>query len=40
LPAKNGKETIAIYKKNQNKIDMVILDMIMPEMGGSEIYDR
>ena len=22
------------------KIDMVILDMIMPDIGGSEVYDR
>ena len=36
--AKNGQDGIGIYKKN--KIDIVILDMIMPEMGGSETYDR
>ena len=40
LAAKTGKEAIAVYKTNQSKIDMVILDMIMPEIGGSETYDR
>jgi PAS domain S-box-containing protein len=40
LTAKNGKEAIDIYKKNMDKIDMVILDMIMPDIGGSEVYDR
>jgi two-component system, cell cycle sensor histidine kinase and response regulator CckA len=28
------------YEKNQDKIDMVLLDMVMPGMGGSEIYDK
>jgi CheY-like chemotaxis protein len=40
LVAKNGKEAIELYKKNHDKIDIVILDMIMPEMGGGEAYDR
>jgi len=40
LIARSGKETIKIYKKNKDKIDMVILDMIMPEMGGGETYNR
>ncbi len=40
LIARSGKETVKIYKKNKDKIDVVILDMIMPEMGGGETYDR
>ena len=40
LLARSGKEAIEVYKKNKNKIDMVILDMIMPEMSGGEAYDR
>ena len=40
LIARSGKETIEIYEKNSDKIDMVILDMIMPGMGGGETYDR
>ena len=40
LIARSGKETVKIYKKNKDKIDMVILDMIMPDMGGGETYDR
>ena len=39
LEAKSGKEAVEIYKNNRNKIDMVILDMIMPVMGGGEVYD-
>ncbi|GAF75482.1 unnamed protein product, partial [marine sediment metagenome] len=40
LPARSGKEAIEIYKKNKDNIDMVILDMIMPQMGGGVTYDR
>ena len=40
LIAKSGKEAIGIYKKNQDQIDMIILDMIMPDMGGGETYDK
>jgi CheY-like chemotaxis protein len=38
--ASNGKEAIDIFKKHQEKIDLIVLDMIMPQMGGGETYDR
>jgi two-component system cell cycle sensor histidine kinase/response regulator CckA len=40
LTAQGGKEAIETYKKNRHEIDLVILDMIMPEMAGGETYDR
>ncbi|MEE8415266.1 MAG: response regulator, partial [Desulfobacterales bacterium] len=40
LSAKSGKEAIETYQKDRDRIDGVLLDMIMPEMGGSETYDR
>jgi two-component system cell cycle sensor histidine kinase/response regulator CckA len=40
LIANSGKEAIKIYKKFRKKIDIVIMDMIMPEMGGRELYDK
>jgi two-component system, cell cycle sensor histidine kinase and response regulator CckA len=40
LTAKVGKEAIQVYETNRDRIDMVILDMIMPEMGGGDTYDR
>ena len=40
LAARSGKEAIDIYKANQEKIDGVIVDMIMSEMGGGETFDR
>ncbi|MBW2365515.1 MAG: response regulator, partial [Deltaproteobacteria bacterium] len=39
LTATNGFEGIKIYKKNQGNISIVILDMIMPNMTGSETFD-
>ena len=38
--AKSGKEAIDVYKANQDRIDMAILDMILPDMGGMDTYDR
>ena len=40
LIARGGKEAIEIYKKNKDTINIVILDMIMPGIGGGETYDR
>jgi len=40
LEAKGGREAIQIYQENKDIIDMIILDMIMPDMGGSEVYDK
>ena len=40
LEANGGKEAIRIYQENKDNIDMIILDMIMPDMGGSEVYDK
>lgn len=38
LIAGSGKEAIRLYKRYEERIDMVILDMIMPEMSGDETY--
>ena len=34
LEARDGHEAIEVYKKNQNRVDLVILDMKMPHNGG------
>lgn len=36
--ASNGKEAVEIYSENNNKIDLIIMDMIMPIMDGSEAF--
>ena len=40
LVARSGQGAIKLYKKNIDKIDLVIMDMIMPGMGGGETFDH
>jgi CheY-like chemotaxis protein len=40
LIAQSGLEAIEIYRQKYQDIDLVIMDMIMPGMGGGEAYDR
>ncbi len=40
MTAASGKEAVDVYKKNRDRIDMVILDMVMPEMSGEDAYDN
>ena len=40
LLAMSGQEALELYKKNQDKIDIVLMDMVMPGMGGGETYNR
>ena len=36
--AESGKKTVEIYKKKKNDIDLVLLDMIMPDMDGKQTF--
>jgi two-component system cell cycle sensor histidine kinase/response regulator CckA len=38
--AMSGQEAIDVFDKNRAEIDMIIMDMIMPGMGGGEAFDR
>jgi PAS domain S-box-containing protein len=38
LTATNGKQALEIFREDQEKIDLVVLDMIMPEMNGQDTY--
>jgi two-component system, cell cycle sensor histidine kinase and response regulator CckA len=40
LVANSGQEALDLYSEWKEKIDVVILDMIMPSMGGGETYDK
>jgi PAS domain S-box-containing protein len=40
IPAGSGAEALDIYSARRTEIDLVIMDMVMPGMGGSETYDR
>ncbi len=38
IAASSGKEAVDIYKVQKDEIDIVVLDMIMPEMGGEKTF--
>jgi len=40
LVATRGKQAVEVYSRNRNDINIVILDMIMPDMSGGEAYDQ
>ena len=40
LVARDGREAENVYRKNKDSIDMVILDMVMPGIGGGKTYDK
>ena len=40
ITADSGKAALDIYRKKKDDISLVILDIIMPEMGGGETYDK
>jgi two-component system, cell cycle sensor histidine kinase and response regulator CckA len=39
LTACSGKDAIGIYQSQKEEIDLVVLDMIMPGMGGGEVFE-
>ncbi len=38
--ARSGEEALSVFQEGHREIDLVILDMIMPDMGGGYVYDR
>jgi PAS domain S-box-containing protein len=40
LTASHGDQAIEIYRRNKEPIAIVILDLVMPQISGGEIYDR
>ncbi len=40
LAAQSGREAISIFDDAKDDIDMVILDMIMPDLGGGAVFDH
>lgn len=39
LIASNGEEAVSVYQEHQTRIDLVIMDIVMPGMGGGEAID-
>jgi PAS domain S-box-containing protein len=40
IVAESGRKALKIFERLHSRIDLVILDMIMPGMGGSETFDQ
>ena len=40
LIAKSGREAVEFYTANKDEIDLVVLDLVMPDMGGGDTFDR
>jgi PAS domain S-box-containing protein len=40
LPAGSGQEAIALFREKYKEISIVILDMIMPDLKGSQTFDQ
>jgi PAS domain S-box-containing protein len=40
LLARNGKEAVDAYSRFGGDVDLVVLDMVMPDMSGREVYDK
>jgi two-component system cell cycle sensor histidine kinase/response regulator CckA len=40
LTATSGSEAVDVYRNNQNRISIVILDMIMPGLKAGDTYDQ
>jgi signal transduction histidine kinase/ActR/RegA family two-component response regulator len=38
--ARNGLEAVSVYQKQQDEIDLVIMDVVMPVLGGASAADR
>ncbi len=40
IPARNGTEAIHLYEEHQHRIDIALLDLVMPETGGVKVLER
>jgi CheY-like chemotaxis protein len=40
LEARNGAEALRVYETHEGGIDLVLTDVVMPEMGGHELVER
>jgi len=40
LSAKDGEEAISLFETHSSEIDIALLDVIMPKIGGQKVYER
>ena len=39
IPVESGSKAIETYKEKKDSIDIIILDIVMPDLGGAEVVD-
>lgn len=39
IAVRDGYEALEVFKRHQDSIDLVLLDMVLPGMGGKEVFD-
>ena len=40
LAARDGEEAVELFRKNMERIDLALLDLVMPRKGGKEAYEE
>lgn len=40
LTAESGKEALTVFSKNSDRIDLIILDLVMPDIGGADVFEH
>jgi hypothetical protein len=40
LAARDGEEAVVLFRKNMERIDLALLDLVMPRKGGKEAYEE
>lgn len=40
LEAQDGNEAMSVYKENKKPIDLVLCDVVLPQMSGKALIDR
>ncbi len=40
IPANSGQQAVALFERQKDRIDGVLLDMIMPDMGGRQVLEQ
>jgi CheY-like chemotaxis protein len=40
LEAADGEEALRVFEANRENVDLILLDVVMPKLGGHEVYGR
>ncbi|MDJ0783566.1 MAG: response regulator [Desulfosarcinaceae bacterium] len=40
LPARSGGDALQLFAQHKSSLDLVILDMVMPDMNGGDVFDK